>query len=247
MPALDLFRSASYLKTTRAIVTATTPEGIRLNQTIFYPLGGGQPGDTGHMSWNGGEATVIDTRKYRAENEPDDVLHVLAEGASMPPVGAEVTISIDWDKRYAYMRMHTCMHLLSALLRDCGITGCQVGAEKGRVDFSMPNGVPEKEWLTTELNRVITESHAVTTQWISDADLEAQPDLVRSMSVRPPMGTGRVRLVKIGDVDLQPCGGTHVANTSEIGPVEVSKIENKGKMNRRIHLVFVQNVAAQAA
>jgi misacylated tRNA(Ala) deacylase len=239
MPAEALFKTDAYMKTCAATVMHAGPEGIRLDRTIFYPTGGGQPGDTGIMKWADGEAVIIDTRKYRAEGEPEDILHILAEGSALPAPGTAVEISLDWNRRYAHMRMHSCMHLLSALLREGAITGGQVGAEKSRLDFDLPSDVIDKDQLTAELNRLIAEDHAVSESWITDEELLAQPELVRTMSVKPPMGHGRVRLLAIGNgVDLQPCGGTHIARTGEIGAVEVAKIENKGKQNRRVTVVF---------
>jgi misacylated tRNA(Ala) deacylase len=235
MPAEPLFRTDAYLKTASATVTYAGPDGIRLDRTIFYPTGGGQPGDTGLLRWDGGQARIADTRKYRAEGEPEDVLHILAEGSALPAPGAPVELTLDWDRRFAHMRMHTCLHLLSALLREAAVTGGQVGAEKSRLDFDLPSGAIDKDQLTQGLNRLITENHAVGERWITDEELLAKPELVRTMSVKPPMGLGRVRLLAIGEnVDLQPCGGTHVKSTHEIGPVEVLKIENKGKQNRRV-------------
>ncbi len=236
MPAEPLFRADAYAKSCRATVLHMGPEGIRLDRTIFYPTGGGQPGDTGLLRWDSGEILVTDTRKWRVEGEPEDINHIAPEGASLPPVGAPVEIILDWDRRYAHMRMHTCLHLLSALFRDSAVTGGQVGAEKSRLDFDIPSGQqPDKDQITAELNRLILESHPISESWITDEELVAKPELVRTMSVKPPMGHGRVRLLAIGPgIDLQPCGGTHVKNTSEIGPVEVIKIESKGKQNRRI-------------
>ncbi|MDR3449121.1 MAG: alanyl-tRNA editing protein [Alphaproteobacteria bacterium] len=239
MPAEALFKQDAYAKNCIATVTHAGPEGIRLDRSIFYPTGGGQPGDSGVMTWADGEARIIDTRKYRAENEPEDILHILAEGSALPPPGTPVEITLDWDRRYAHMRMHSCMHLLSALLRDVAVTGGQVGAEKSRLDFDIQGEVPDKDFLTAELNRLIGEDHAVSERWITDEELAAQPELVRTMSVKPPVGHGRVRLLAIGDnIDLQPCGGTHIKRTGEIGAVEVAKIENKGKQNRRISVIF---------
>lgn len=243
MPAEALFKTDAYAKTCTAKVTSAGSEGVRLDRSIFYPTGGGQPGDTGFMKWNGDEAAIIETRKYRVEGEPEDILHLLAPGSTPPAPGTKVEITLDWQRRYAHMRMHSCMHLLSALLRDAAVTGGQVGAEKSRLDFDMPDGAPEKEFLTSELNRLIGEDHPVSERWISDEELLAQPDLVRTMSVKPPIGFGRVRLLAIGAdpqqlVDLQPCGGTHIRGTGEIGAVEVAKIENKGKQNRRVTVVF---------
>jgi misacylated tRNA(Ala) deacylase len=236
MPAEPLFRTDAYLKASNATVTHAGPDGIRLDRSLFYPTGGGQPGDTGLLRWSGGEARLTDTRKYRTENEPEDILHIIAEGTVMPASGTPVEMQLDWDRRYALMRMHTCLHLLSALFHDAAVTGGQVGADKSRLDFDIPSGQsPDKDRVTAELNRLIKEGHPVSESWITDEELLAKPDLVRTMSVKPPMGHGRVRLLLIGEnIDLQPCGGTHVKNTAEIGAVEVIKIENKGKQNRRI-------------
>ncbi|MBO0755759.1 MAG: alanyl-tRNA editing protein [Bradyrhizobiaceae bacterium] len=236
MAAESLFREDAYLKNCAATVMHAGTEGIRLDRTVFYPTGGGQPGDTGRMTWSGGEVAIVDTRRYRTENEPEDVLHVAAEGAGLPAPGTPVQVTLQWDRRYRHMRMHTCLHLLSALFRDAAVTGGQVGAEKSRLDFDMPPGRQlDKDAVTAELNRLITEGHAVRENWITDDELLANPELVRTMSVKPPTGHGRVRVLAIGsNVDLQPCGGTHVRNTAEIGAVEVLKIESKGKQNRRI-------------
>ncbi len=229
MPTEPLFRNDAYLKSTTAKVTYAGPDGIRLDQTIFYPLGGGQPGDTGILRWQGGEARIADTKKFRAEGQPDDIIHVLTDSTALPAIGAPIELTLDWERRHAHMRMHTCLHLLSALLREAAVTGGQVGAEKSRLDFDLPAGSIDKDQLIEGLNKLINENHAVGERWITDDELLAQPELVRTMSVKPPMGLGRVRLLAIGEsVDLQPCGGTHVKFTSEIGPVEVLKIENKG-------------------
>jgi len=234
MPAEALFRADAYLKSCTARVVYSGADGIRLDRTIFYAAGGGQPGDTGTMKWNSGEARILDTRKFRDEGEAEDITHILAEASPLPSPGTEVEILLDWERRHAHMRMHTCLHLLSAIFRDAPVTGGQVGAEKSRLDFDLSD-VPGKEHIASELNRLIREDHKVGERWISDEELQAQPELVRTMSVKPPMGLGRVRLLTIGDgVDLQPCGGTHVASTAEIGTVEVLKIESKGRQNRRI-------------
>jgi misacylated tRNA(Ala) deacylase len=235
MPAELLFRTDAYLKSSKAKVVSSGPDGIRLDRTIFYATSGGQPGDTGLMRWNDGEAKIADTRKLRSEVQPEDINHIIAEGSPLPAPGDEVEVTLDWDRRYAHMRMHTCLHLLSAIVREAAVTGGQVGAEKSRLDFDIAGDLLDKDRLTAELNRLIDENHTVDERWITDDELLAQPDLVRTMSVKPPMGMGRVRLLAIGEnVDLQPCGGTHVKNTGEIGPVEVLKIESKGKQNRRV-------------
>ncbi len=231
-----LFRADAYVRHASARVIQAQDGGALLDRTLFYPTGGGQPGDTGLLRWQGGEARVADTRKGRWEGATDaTILHLLADGAAAPPHGATVDMVLDWDRRYAHMRMHTCLHLLSALLRDAAVTGGQVGDLQSRLDFDLPSGVIDKDQLTEGLNRLIQDDLPVTERWITDDELAAQPDLVRTLSVKPPTGHGRVRLLAIGDgVDLQPCGGTHVRRTGEIGPVEVVKIVNKGKQNRRV-------------
>ena len=224
----ELFRQDSYLREADATVTAVEERGVRLDRTVFYPTGGGQPGDTGMLSWDGGEARIVDALKA----EGGDVLHVLAPDAPRPAVGAKVHVSLDWDRRYRHMRMHTALHVMSAVIKG-NVTGGQVGADKSRLDFALEGEVPTKEAITEEVNRLLADDRAVTPQWVTDEELAARPELVKTMSVRPPVGAGRVRLLSIEGIDLQACGGTHVARTAEIGRVEVTKIENKGKMNRR--------------
>ncbi|MEO3429964.1 alanyl-tRNA editing protein [Pelagibius sp. CAU 1746] len=230
-----LFRDDPYLKSCDATVTASGPEGVRLDRTVFYPTGGGQPGDCGTLILeDGSQLRVIDAVKGETH---EDVVHVLEDGAAAPAPGSKVTAEIDWDRRHKHMRMHTCLHLLCAVVTG-DVTGGQIGAEKGRLDFNLPDTQLDKEHLTAELNRLVAEDHPVAPRWISEEELAAQPDLVRTMSVKPPMGGGRVRLLDIAGVDLQPCGGTHVAHTGEIGRVRVGKIENKGRQNRRINILF---------
>jgi misacylated tRNA(Ala) deacylase len=229
----ELFRDDAYLKSCEATVIWASADGIVLDRTVFYPTGGGQPGDTGTFAWEGGGTRIHDTRKGQT---PGEILHVPEDGGGLPPPGAIVTATIDWERRHRLMRMHTCMHLLSAIV-DGEITGGQVGDGKGRVDFNLPDTSIDKAAVGAALNKLIAENHPVGATWITDAELEARPDLIKTMSVKPPMGAGRVRLMQVGDgVDLQPCGGTHVAATGEIGPVEIGKIENKGRQNRRINL-----------
>ena len=224
----ELFRQDSYLKEADATVTAVEDRGVRLDRSIFYPTGGGQPGDTGLLRWEGGEAKVVDTLKA----EGNDVLHVLAPDSPRPEVGAKVHTSLDWERRHLHMRMHTALHVISAVIKG-NVTGGQVGVEKSRLDFNLEGEVPTKEWVTEEVNRLIALDRPVTQQWVTDEELTSRPELVKTMSVRPPIGAGRVRLLSIEGVDLQACGGTHVARTGEIGRVDCIKIENKGKMNRR--------------
>ncbi|GAB4345658.1 MAG: alanyl-tRNA editing protein [Gammaproteobacteria bacterium] len=230
----ELFRSDAYLRNCEAIVVAVDENGIQLDRTIFYPQGGGQPGDQGVLRLGDGrEVTIVDTRK---SDDGQAIVHIPGEGS--PPVakGERVTAEIDWSRRYPRMRMHTCLHLLSAVL-PYPVTGGSVRDDSGRLDFDLPES-PDKEQVTAELNRLIEADHPVLYRWITDEELDAQPGLVKTMSVQPPRGQGRVRLVEIVGVDLQPCGGTHVARTGEIGRVRVRKIEKKGRQNRRVNLVF---------
>lgn len=231
----EIFRQDAYAKRCEATVVVADERGIELDRTVFYATGGGQPGDTGALRLlDGGVLPIIDTRRDR---ETGRHLHVPAEGAALPEVGSRVVAEIDWARRHRLMRMHTAMHLLCSLIPQ-GVTGGAVGEDKSRLDFDLPDTVLDKDRLTEAINRLIAGDYAVAMRWITDAELAAQPDLVRTMSVKPPTGGGRVRLVAIGDVDLQPCGGTHVARTGEIGRVVIGKIENKGKHNRRIHLLL---------
>lgn len=236
-----LFRDDPYLQGCEAKVTAVSPEGLRVDRTVFYPEGGGQPGDTGVLiRASGGEVRIRDTRKG---DRDDDVVHLLEEGASLPEVGENVELRIDWDRRHRLMRMHTSLHLLCSLVQG-DVTGGQISDGKARLDFNLPDGAPDKEWLTEELNALVQRAIPVSTLWASDEELDQSPELVRTLSVKPPRGSGRVRMLQIEGVDLQPCGGTHVRNTSEIGRIEVGKIENKGKQNRRINLRFASQGAA---
>jgi misacylated tRNA(Ala) deacylase len=230
-----LFRDDAYLKSCEAVVTGIDERGIRLDRTVFYPLGGGQPGDTGMLRRADGSAVAIaDTRKG---DSLDDILHVPAPGSRSLSVGERVTAEIDWDRRYRLMRMHSCLHLLCAVVPGA-VTGGQVSDGKGRLDFDIPGENLDRDAITQRLNALIAGDHAVSPRWITDEELAAKPDLVRTMSVKPPIGYGRVRLLDIAGVDLQPCGGTHIRRTAEIGRVEVTKIENKGRQNRRINLAF---------
>ena len=224
----ELFRQDAYIKETDATVTTVEERGVRLDRSIFYPTGGGQPGDTGLLRWDGGEAKVVDTAKA----DGGDVRHVRAPDAPRPAVGTKVHATLDWERRHLHMRMHTALHVMSAVIKG-SVTGGQVGADKSRLDFNLEGEVPTKEWVTEEVNKLIALDRPVTQQWVTDEELTSRPELVKTMSVRPPMGAGRVRLLSIEGVDLQACGGTHVARSGEIGRVECIKIENKGKMNRR--------------
>lgn len=238
MSATLLFRDDAYLKDCEAIVTAINDKGgILLDRTVFYATAGGQPGDKGTLAWDGGNVTIATT----VYDETKDVVHVPAEGQTLPSVGAEVTLTLDWSNRYRNMRVHTLMHLLCASV-PFPVTGGAIGEDGGRIDFDIPEGqIPDKADLTATLNRLVTEDHPVSFRWITDEEMAENQHLIRTMSVKPPTGTGRVRLVMIGEdgkVDLQPCGGTHLSSTGGIGPVVVAKIENKGKINRRIRVAF---------
>jgi misacylated tRNA(Ala) deacylase len=230
-----LFRDDAYLRSCSARVIGADAGGIRLDRSVFYPIGGGQPGDTGVLRLASGQAiAIVDTVKGAL---PDEVIHIPAPGSALPDPGRELVAEIDWDRRYRLMRMHTCLHLLCAVVPGA-VTGGQVSDGRGRLDFDVPGSSLDKEAITTRLNALIAEAHPVGPRWISDEELEAKPELVRTMSVKPPRGAGRVRLMEIAGVDLQPCGGTHVRNTAEIGPVAVTKIENKGRQNRRVILAL---------
>lgn len=228
-----LFLDDPRLRTMTATVLVSGPEGIELDRTVFYARSGGQPGDVGVLRWDGGETVIADTVK----GEGEAVLHIPAPGATLPPVGAVVEGEIDWERRYPLMRMHTAMHLLCSVIKGAAVTGGSVGADRSRLDFNLPNP-PPKEEIETALNALIEADYPVRIEWVDEAVLDSNPDLVRTMSVAPPRGTGRLRLMRIGEgeqpVDLQPCGGTHVTRTGEIGRIAVTKIENKGKQNRRI-------------
>lgn len=231
-----LFLDDAHLREATARVVAHAEAGVLLDRTVFYARSGGQPGDTGALRWSGGEARVGEALKH----EGDGVLHPILDGP-VPPVGAEVALALDWERRHRHMRMHTAMHLLCSLIPGAGVTGGQVGAEKSRLDFDLAEP-PAKEWLTERLNALVAEDHPVSFQWVDEAELDANPGLVRTLSVQPPRGAGRVRLVRIGGaevpVDLQPCGGAHVRSTGEIGRVTVAKMESKGRQNRRVHILL---------
>jgi len=226
----ELFREDSYIRECDATVVAVDDAAVILDRTVFYPLGGGQPGDTGKMSWDGGSATIVDTRY----GDDGKIRHILADGESGPACGDDVHAMLDWDRRYRHMRMHTAMHLLGSVLQY-GVTGGNISADKSRLDFDMEDTV-DKEAVADALEALVAEDHAVTCRWISDKELDAQPDLVRTMSVQPPRGKGSIRLLEIEGVDLQPCGGTHLRTTAEVGKIRIGKVEKKGKRNRRVNI-----------
>ncbi len=235
MATEKFFRSYPYAHACDAQVVAVNDRGgIILDRTVFYPTGGGQPGDSGTLELTGGqEIEIVTTVKGSPEDGKDTIVHVPAEGSATPAAGDSVIAKIDWERRHRHMRVHTCMHLLSSVL-DYPVTGGQVGDGKGRLDFDIPEAGLDKDEITAKLNRLIAEDHAVTAEWISDEELVVQPELVKTMSVKPPTGAGQVRLIRVESHDLQPCGGTHVAQTAEIGAVTVTKIEKKGRQNRRV-------------
>ncbi|MCK0166798.1 alanyl-tRNA editing protein [Jannaschia sp. S6380] len=233
-----LFRTDPYLTSAGGTVTALTPEGgIVLDRTIFYPKGGGQPGDSGRVTWDGGACDIAGATKA----DETSIVLVPAEEAPLPPIGTLVETRLDWERRHRFMRMHTALHLLSAVV-PLPVTGGQIGAEKSRLDFDMPEPTFEREAIQARLTELIEQDHPVSDEWITEAELDASPNLVKTLSVQPPRGAGHIRLVRIGSgpvpVDLQPCGGTHVRSTAEIGAVSVGKIENKGRANRRISITL---------
>lgn len=231
-----VYRSDPYCRETVGTVSAITDEGgIVLNRSIFYPQGGGQPGDSGILRWDGHEIEIATAIK----GSNDSVILLPAEPVSLPSIGTEVTQILNWERRHRHMRVHTALHLLSVVI-PLPVTGGSIGADKGRLDFDMPEAPDNKAELEDTLNRLIACDFRVTEEWITEDELDANPGLVKTMSVKPPRGAGRIRLVRIGagenTADLQPCGGTHVAWTSEIGKVRLGKIEKKGAQNRRVSL-----------
>ncbi|WP_299145477.1 alanyl-tRNA editing protein [uncultured Tateyamaria sp.] len=231
-----MFRDDAYLREAEATVVAHTPEGgIVLDRTLFYPTGGGQPGDSGSIGWSGGDISIATAIK----GEGDAIVLVPAEPRALPTVGSVVMQALDWDRRFAHMRVHTALHLLSVAL-PFGVTGGAIGAGRGRLDFDMADAPQDRDGLQQALNDHVSADLRVSEEWITQADLDANPGMVKTLSVQPPRGAGRIRLVRIGDgdnvVDLQPCGGTHVARTGEIGTLRIGKIEKKGRMNRRVYL-----------
>ena len=226
-----LFQDNAYLKSCTATITAIAEDNVQLDRTIFYPLGGGQPGDTGWFALaNGNSVKVLDTRRDR---ESGALLHRVEETAELA-VGDQVEITLDWERRYRHMRMHTCLHLLGAVIPH-GVTGGNISETKSRLDFDMQEPV-DKETSSSELNALIQRGVELEYQWISGQELAAQPELIRTLSVKPPLDADQIRLLSIPGIDLQPCGGTHVKNTAEIGQAVVTKVEKKGKHNRRVYV-----------
>ena len=231
-----LFRDDAYLRETLATVVAIEDDGgLVLDRTPFYPQGGGQPGDSGHLEAQDGREVAIETTRYGADRTK--VIHVPTAGGPTLKVGDEVKAVLAWPIRFDRMRVHTALHLLTAVL-PYPVTGGAIGEGDGRLDFDMPEGAMDRETIEAKLNELIASDASVGTRWITDDELLANPGLVKTMSVKPPMGSGRVRLVEIAGIDLQPCGGTHVARTSEIGRARITGIEKKGRQNRRVRLAL---------
>ena len=238
-----LYLSDPTLAEAEARVILAGPEGVVLDRSPFYPRAGGQPGDQGWLRWStdgmGGEMPIADT----AKGDGDAVLHVPAPGAALPAPGTLVRAVLDWPRRHRLMRMHTALHLLCAALPGAGVTGGQIGPDRSRLDLDLPQA-PDRAALEDALRALAAAAHPVSTEWVDESVLDENPALVRTLSVKPPRGTGRLRLVRIGagepPVDLQPCGGTHVANTAEVGALRVAKVESKGRQNRRVVLELVE-------
>ena len=241
MATRALFREDAYLRDCDAVITRVSDDGVELDRTVFYPLGGGQAGDTGFLTTaSGAQLRVIDARKAKRDDAtPDDALHIIDPASnwrSELSVGTPVRAQIDWDRRYRHMRFHTATHLLCAVVKQL-VDGCSITADYARLDFAMTD-LLDKQHVQNGLDVLVAAAHPVSCEWISDDEMRSNPQLVKSMSVTPPIGFGRVRLLRVHDVDLQPCGGTHVKNTSEIGGVRVAKIEKKSARTRRVVLEF---------
>jgi misacylated tRNA(Ala) deacylase len=231
-----LFREDAYLRAARARVVAVTEGGIELDRTVFYPVGGGQAGDTGELvRANGERIAIADTRKGHAL---DSVLHIPAAGAVRPEPGEQVELKIDWKRRYTLMRLHTALHVMSCVV-VAPVTGGNISAEKARLDFDIDMSLLDAGHIERETNALVGRGIATETVWITDQELDERPELVKTMSVQPPRGAGRVRLLKIPGIDLQPCGGTHVRNIAEIGGIRVLKIRSEGRRNRRVEIALV--------
>ncbi|AHC49419.1 MULTISPECIES: alanyl-tRNA editing protein [Achromobacter] len=229
------FDDAPYERQCEAIVIAVGADGVELDQTVCYARSGGQAGDSGTLTLADGRVLALTDTVYADERRR--IVHVLAEGVAPPPVGERVTVAIDWPRRHRLMRLHTCLHLLGALV-PAPVTGCSISPDSARIDFDLPESTLDKADLTERLNALITAATDVTVNAITPEELAAQPDLVRTIGAAPPAGTERIRIIEIPGVDRQPCGGTHVANTGEIGAVTVTKIEKKSRTNRRVVVAF---------
>ena len=228
-----LFIDNAYKKSDSSVVKECYQNEVILDKTIFYPIGGGQPGDTGTFKWGNKEAKIINTYS----NRDNSIVHIVDESDPIPISGESIDISIDWEKRYLHMRMHTGLHLLGSILKY-GVTGGNISASKSRLDFDMEDPV-DKEYVNTELEKLIDADHPISSSWITQEELRNNPEIIRTMSVKPPSNAKKIRLVKIGNIDLQPCGGTHVNSTAEVGKIRVKKVEKKGKRNRRVSIELV--------
>lgn len=229
------FDDAPYERQCDATVIAVGADGVELDQTVCYARSGGQAGDRGTLTLADGRVLALADTVYADDRRR--IIHVLAEGETPPGVGERVTVAIDWARRHRLMRLHTCLHLLGALV-PAPVTGCSISPDSARIDFDLPESTLDKADLTERLNALITAATDVTVNAITPEQLAAQPDLVRTIGAAPPAGTERIRIIEIPGVDIQPCGGTHVANTREIGAVTVTKIEKKSRTNRRVVVAF---------
>ena len=237
-----LYRDDAYRAETTATVTTVGPEGFELDRTVFYASSGGQPGDTGSFTRADGSAgRIADT--LHPGGDRTRIVHVPAPGDAAPAIGETVALRLDWDRRHRLMRMHSALHLLSVVL-PYGVTGGSIGEDKGRLDFDMPEPPADLAAVEAALNAHVAADLPVTAEWITEEELAARPEMVKTMKVKPPVGQGRIRLVRIGTgqgtIDLQPCGGTHVASTAEIGRLRIGKVEKKGRENRRVTLHFAE-------
>ncbi|XWN29045.1 MAG: alanyl-tRNA editing protein [Devosia sp.] len=228
-----LFRDDAYLSTADATIMAADPQSVIVDRSLFYAAGGGQPGDTGRLERQDGSAVCVTDARY---DEDRNRIRLFVDDPL--DVGTAVVQHLDWERRYRLMRMHTALHLLSVVL-PFPVTGGQIGDRESRLDFDIQDAGLDKTEVTEKVLALVEENHPITAEWITDEELDANPDLVKTMAVKPPRGSGKVRLVRIGEVDLQPCGGTHVLATGEVGAVAVTKIEKKGRQNRRVRLALV--------
>ena len=235
MPTELLFRDDAYLRSISATVVAADENRLRFDRTIFYPTGGGQPGDTGVLvRADGSRISIVDTKKG---DSLDEIVHIVGPNEATPSLGELVQLEIDWPRRYALMRLHTALHVMSCVV-VAPVSGGNIAPDKARLDFDIDMSLLDAERIERETNALIARSVVTETVWITDAELDARPELVKTMSVQPPRGAGRVRLLKIPGIDLQPCGGTHVANIGEIGGIRVLKIKNEGKRNKRVEIAL---------
>ena len=240
MPTELIFRDDAYQQSCQARVLAAADHRVELDRTVFYPAGGGQPGDTGVLRLaDGRQLRVIDTRKGEGA---DSVVHLLDPAGPMPAIGEDLEAVLDWERRYAHMRIHTCLHVLSCVV-VAPVTGGNIAADKGRLDFDIDMSLLDAQRIETGVNELIARAVDTETVWITDEQLDAQPELVKTMSVQPPRGAGRVRLLQIAGIDLQPCGGTHVRNIGEIGRIKVLRIRSEGRRNKRVEIGFADPIA----